>query len=284
MVAAAAEAIASVRNSKRQFRASGDNTLKVWTSIAVAIVVAVILWQGVSYQCLARRLNMSAGCRDTEIYEGTSTWCSGNVSFPPDRPRYVWNIDGNCIPAHVEGMNASIRVTATVQASAPACRLHLLLYNESTGEIVGEAETQIIIKRQDSKLAPAAPPKSTPSPSGSDIRGTPPKSKPGEASQAQTIIDWPDLKMPNVDSVVVQGRASGIDPKHSRILLLTLTKDGRWISKGFIEIQADGAWSGILDLGLSYAVVLVKDSFAQPQTVHEVPVVGGDVLFVSRKN
>ncbi|HZI57177.1 MAG TPA: hypothetical protein VFF39_10400 [Verrucomicrobiae bacterium] len=256
--------------------------MRVVCAFCLGILVAAIAWQVVSYHHLARRLNMRAGCSVTEIFEGNSTWCSGNVSFPPNRPRYVWNIDGNCVPPHLEGANSSIKVTATVQASAPACRLHLLLYDESAGTVVAEAETQITIKRLDTKPAPEAPPKSTPSP-GPSARGRPPAKVP-QNSQAQTTIDWPDPTIVNADSVVVEGVASGIDPRHTRVLLLTLTRDGRWINKGLIEIQVDGAWRGIMDLGLSYAVVLVKDSFTQPQKIHEVPVVGGDVLFVSRRN
>jgi hypothetical protein len=79
---------------------------------------------------------------------------------------------------------------------------------------------------------------------------------------------------------MIEGRATGALPGQ-RIVLYTMS-DGRWgvyrrSGQAFTNIESDGRWKALIQLGTRYAALLVDPTYNPPDQTESLPIVGNGV-------
>ena len=86
---------------------------------------------------------------------------------------------------------------------------------------------------------------------------------------------------------IIEGRATGARPGQ-RIVLYTKT-DGRWgvyrrSGQVFTNIEPDGRWKTLIQLGTQYAALLVDPTYNPPDQTESLPIVGNGVVALAVVN
>jgi hypothetical protein len=81
----------------------------------------------------------------------------------------------------------------------------------------------------------------------------------------------------------IAGEIQGVDPRQHRVVVFAY--DDRWYIQPFsfcphTRIDTDGTWQTGTHLGFRYAALLVKPSYAPPNTPRSLPDVGGEILAI----
>jgi len=216
-------------------------------------------------------------CASDIMREGEPGTCSAEVDYPPDQPKFRWDLNGECSP-HGPLDTPTLEFAGNVNSKDGKCDLTISVYDGLTGRLV-TMQSKLVNIEKPAGNEPVNPETAKPTlPVQTPIRS------PLPPSRARLKIDeWPNWEdRAKQDGDMVTGTAGGVNFAHCQVALYRWSGD-RWsLYLTVTPDPNDGRWSSSLKFAPKYAAILASDTVRLEEHLKQLPEAKDGIFYVVR--
>ena len=216
-------------------------------------------------------------CASDVMHEGVPETCVAEIDYPPDQPKFRWDLNGECSP-HGPLDTPTLEFAGNINSKDGKCELTISVYDGLTDRMV-TTQSKLVNIEKPAADGPANPGAAKPAlPVQTPIRSPLPPSR-----AILNVDEWPNWEdRAKQDAAMVTGTAEGVDFAHCRVALYTWS-EGEWSLYLTATLDPnDGRWSSSLKLAPKYAAILASDTVRLEEHLKQLPEAKDSIFFVVR--